>query len=492
MKASILLMLLAPYSAPADGSIDLDAALAEPGPRWSVDEIAARAVETSPTVQAAAARLAAARARAEEAWSGALPQTMLRASYTRLSDVNNAPIVALGLDPDATRQSIDQLSDPAARGLWSGLIDQLDALAGAQIDVPRNRYALAASVRYPVTPLFFEILPAIRARQRGAEATELEADVTRNDVALEVVELFLRHARARGAAAVSERAVLEAERSLADARAQLESGTGNRPDVLRFEARLAESLGDRAERNADVVATFRALRTLLDLPGSGPLAFAEAITSAPSDPFSNRSVEELTARAEAERDALAAVARWVQSSERAANAQRGGVLPRLLVDGRVDYANPNPLFVPPNEDFEATWALSAVVEWSPDGAWAASRRARRADADLAEIRARLERIRDAVQIEVVTAEARYRAAFQSFDAALRGVRAAEEALRARRRGYEVGTFDATSLIDAELAASRARLAVVDAGVELRIRLARLRRAVGEHLWEASASSGEEL
>jgi len=471
--------------------LDLSAELAQPGERWSVDRIATRAVSTSPNVDAAVARLRAAREAAREAWADVLPRTRLQARYTRVGAIDNAPLVDLEIDVDASRTAASQVADPAAQTLWDAQIDQLAALGQTTIDVPRNQYALSARVEYPVTPLFLEILPAVRARESGADASALQADVARNDVALSAVETYLEHARARGAAAVARASVREAQRSLADARARLASGTGNRPDMLRFEARSAQAVGDRAEREADVTATWAALRTLLDLEGSGPLAFSEEITKATTNPFPSAKARDLVEIAHRERDELEATDQLVRARSRTVNARRGAVLPKLLVAGNLDYAQPNALFVPPNDDFEASWTLSALLEWSPDRAWAATRTTARADADLEEAIAQRERIRDAVQIEVSRAEARFRAAQASFRAAIRGRRAADEALAARRRGYELGLFDGTALVDAELDASRARLAVVDAGVDLRIRRARLRRAVGVHLWEARAASRED-
>jgi len=476
-----LLILATGVSAPP---LDLDAALSQPGPRWSVDRIAARAVETSPQVDIAVAQLAEARAAAAEVWAGVLPRTRLSASYTRLSRIDNDPIVELGLDVDQAQAGIGQLTDPAAQSLWTGLIDELGALADASIAVPRNRFALSARAEHPVTPLFFEILPAIRASNEGAESAEYESLVVRNDVALNVIEIYLDHARARGAAAVAEASVAEAERNLADARARLESGTGNRPDVSRFEARVAEAQRDRAEREADVIATSEALRALLDLDGSGPLSFEERITELPPEAFPTEPGDDLVEQAWDQRDELAAIERAIDARSASLRSRRGDVLPELTVAGQLDYAQPNQLFVPPNDDeFQGSWSLTAVLSWSPDGAWAASRRVGRAQAQRQVVEARRERIRDAVRIEVRTALARYRAARTGFDAALRGLSAAEEALRARRRGYELGVFDGTDLIDAELETSRARLAVVDAGVDVRIRSSRLQRAVGERLWE---------
>lgn len=470
------------------GGVDLDRELAGPGEPWSSERIAARAVSVSPDVSAADAGRRAAEAGAEEAWAATLPRTVLRARYTRLADIDNAPLVDLDLDVDAARAAASQVTDPAARGLWSAQIDQLEALGSTSIDIPRNQYALAARAEYPVSALFLEILPAIRARTADADRSRVGADVARSEVALGAVELYLEHARARGAAAVARQSVVEARQNLADARARLDTGTGNRPDVLRFEARVYQARGEVAEREADVVTTADALRTRLDLPGSGPLAFSERITQITDAPYPGASVESLVDRAYRVRDELVAARSLVDANEATGRAERGAQWPGLVVAGALDYAQPNRLFTPPNEDFEVSWSVSAILEWSPDAAWAASRRSRRARAETSRATAGVERIRDAVRIEVTRAAARYRAAEVGFEAATRGLAAAEEALAARRRGYELGVFDATDLVDAELDASRARLAVVDAGVDLRIRRARLRRAVGARLWEQTSAT----
>jgi outer membrane protein TolC len=141
------------------------------------------------------------------------------------------------------------------------------------------------------------------------------------------------------------------------------------------------------------------------------------------------------------------------------------------------------LFIPPIDDFRTSWNVSAVVGWSPDGTWSASRAKERAVAAAAEAEQQRKQLRDLIRIEVVRAHAAYEASFESVRAAKRQVDAAEEAYAAKRRGFEVGVFDATEVIDAEVDVNRARLALIDAAARLRVRESALRTAIGEHLWE---------
>ena len=157
--------------------------------------------------------------------------------------------------------------------------------------------------------------------------------------------------------------------------------------------------------------------------------------------------------------------------------------PGVGVEAAVDYGRPNALYVPPIDDFRSSWNVSAVVSWSPDGTWSASRAKQRVVAQEAEAKAQREQLKDFIRIEVVRAEAAYRASLQSVRAAKRQVDAAEEAYAAKRRGFEVGISNAVEVIDSEIDVNRARLALIDAAARLRVRESALRTAIGEHLWE---------
>ena len=495
MRKTTLLFLVASLvgaSASAQGELrradsvpdrlDLDRVLEEPGTPWSIAKVAQRAVKTVHLVEAANQRVRQATATTEEVRAAAIPRFDLRARYTRLSPIRNAPLAPIPVDFDQARAAASQVSDPNAQALWQQQIDVLEGISQSSIQIPQNQYNFRAAVRYPLLALFVEILPGIRTAESGELATRFEGNVVRNDVALELVEIYMNHARARGALAVAELALRQAEENRAQAEARLRGGVGNRPDVARFEARVAAAERGRAESLADVEATANALRTLLDIPGEGPLAFEERLTEVPDRAF-REGTQDLIDVAWKLRDEMQAATALVKSREYAVRSARGAMAPGVGVEAAVDYGRPNALYVPPIDDFRTSWNVSAVVNWSPDGTWSASRAKQRAAAQAAEAESQRQQLRDFIRIEVVRAESSYRASFESVRAAKRQVQAAEEAYAAKRRGFEVGIFDATEVIDAEVDVNRARLALIDAAAELRVRESALRTAIGEHIWE---------
>ena len=464
-------------------TLDFDRLLEEPGQRWSIAEVAHRSVTTVHAVAAADDRVDQAAATTQETRAAAIPRFDLTARYTRLSPIDNAPLVPIDFDVPGARQLAGQVQDPSAQQLWQGQIYLLEQLSATTILIPQNQYNFRATVRYPLLQLFIEILPGIRAAEQGEAAQRFEANVVRNEVALEVIEIYMNHARARGALAVAELAVEQAEQNRSQAEALLRGGVGNRPDVLRFEARVAAAERGRAETRADVESTANALRTLLDLPGEGPLAFQERLAELPPMKV-DEDDKDLVETAWELRDEMQAANALVQSREYAVRVSRGSMAPTIGVEAGADYARPNPLFIPPIDEFRTSWTVSAIANWSPDGTWTASRRKERAVAVLEEAKQQREQLRDMIRIEVVRAYAAYHASFESVRAAKRQVEAAEEAYDAKRRGFEVGVVDATDVIDSEVDANRARLALIDAAARLRVRESALRTAIGEHLWES--------
>jgi len=474
----------------AEIAVDLDAVLARGGTPLDRGTVARRAVLVSPDLDAARARAR----RAEAAWrvarSALLPRTRTGARYARVSEIDNDPLVdtdALGLDDLADLAA--EIDDPTTREVILAQLTGQEQLGQARIDVPRNQWSFFAEASYPVSQVLTEILPSIRAAEDAADAEAYAVEAARRDTALRAVETWLAHVLARGALGVAELAVRDARENVRRAEARLAEGVGTRPNVLRFEARLAEAEAARAARWADVEATAEALRALLDLPreparGDGALpgfAAAERV-GAPSVapiPGADAGVAGLVGDAWVARPELRALERLVAARGHAVDASGGARWPTLSVGADVEVGRPNSLYVPPNGgDFRTSWTAGAELSWSPDGTVRAQRERSAALADLDEIEARREALRDGIRVEVARAWARYRAAFPRLDAARRQVAAATEAYAARRASWDQGVATANEVLEAELDRNRARLALVDAGTALLRADTRLRHATG--------------
>lgn len=442
---------------------------------WTAERVARRVLDVSHQLDAAEAGLRAATARVKEARTAVLPRIQLLARYTRLTPIDNDPLVSLPGGGASAQALAAQVDDPEARALWQ---TQLSVLEESVIQIPENQGAFVVSLAYPVSPLFLEILPAVRAQVGVEAARRFEVEVAALDVELQAVELYFLHARARAAAAVAEQAVVEANQNVERARARLAQGLSNRPEVLRFEARLAEAQGVRAERQADVQATAVGLSVLLDLGSEVRLGVTESLETTPPSRYEGTAAE-LAERAHRVRPALRVLSMLEQTRVQQARARQGAAFPELSVQLEANAARPNALYVPPGDEFRTNGAASVVLHWSVDGAIAASQGARALRAEAAQLRAQLETLRDTVHIEVARTKARYGASLLRLGSAKAQLAAAQEAYRARARAYQLGVEEGTELLGASLDLDRARLAVVDAGVEVRIRDAQLLRAVGE-------------
>lgn len=447
-----------------------------PAEAWSVDRIARRAVERSNPVLAREAERDEAAARRDRAFVDVLPRGQLSFDYTRIGDIENDPLVDLGVDLDAVAQDVAGVQDPAAQAALQAQLGVLQGLDGFAIDVPNERAQFSAELRYPVSALFFELLPALRATEHAEAARGLQLKAARNDEALRAVEIYLRHVLAQQALDVARLTEEEAALDRNQAQGQLDAGLATEPELLRFEARVAEAEGEVASREADVIATASSLRALLDLDGAGPLAAVEDVTRPELQRGLSKSAPE---RPESEAAELLVRARRAE-----AKATRGGAAPRLGVAAAVDVAQPNALLVPPNTDrFRTTWRLSAGLAWSPDRAAAAWLKGDEARARQRRAEANLAAVEDQIQIEVATAGARRTAATQRLAAAQRQVDAAERALEGRRAAYGEGLADATEVLAAERQLGEARLLRVRAGTQALLEDARLRRALGDPLYD---------
>ncbi len=477
----------APASAPAvDGAptldapeaVDLVAVLRGDGSGLSADVVAARAIETAPGVERAMAATRQARAGAERALYGFIPQLALSFRYTRLSEIQNATFsTGPSIDPAQIPALTAGVDDPDARALWTATLTAQAQASGFSFPILLNQLALRATLSYPITDVLLSILPAYEGASSQADAAALQAEVQRRDVGLRAREAFYSYARARASHAVARSSLAQAEARHAQAREFVTAGTAAPVDELRLRAQVAAARVAVARAESGVALSGVALRTLLHLPPGRAIGIGEDLL-APLPALEGRTPEGLHEVAMQRREDARALRQLIEAAGHQVDAAEGSRYPSVALQANLDYANPNSRVFPQTEEFRESWDVSAVVSWSPHDLLNGERQADEARAQRDQVRADLLAFEDTVRLQVADAFTSYLSARASLDAAHLGIEAAEESYRVQMERYRAGAATASDLIDASAEQVRAQLDLVNAAIDARVALARLERATG--------------
>jgi len=448
-----------------DPAAELERVLRGEGEGMTADAAAAGSVETAPQVDRARQVLGRAEAGAARAMYGLIPRMGVSGSYHRFTPIENGTLI-----PDEAMDTIDMVSDPAARGLWT-------AQANRPLPVVLNHFQVSGTLAYPVSDVFLEVLPRWNAAEDVAAARTLQVEAQALTIALVGREAFYQYARARGAFAVARIALRQAELREQQIAAYVTVGYANPADVLRARAQTAAAMGAVARSEGGVEIAAEALRTLLHVDNDGPIAVGEDLLGELPTGLGTR--DELVAAGRAERPEARALRKLIEARGREVDAWHGSQLPNLLLTGQVEYANPSERVFPQTGDFRFSGNVGVVVEWSLHETLNGGRLADEASALVGQARADLRMLEDAIRVEVTEAHVGFTAAQRAYQAARVGAEAADEAYRVRMAQFRTGNVHTTDLVDAALAQVRAQLDLVNAAIDTRVSLARLKRAIGD-------------
>jgi len=471
-----LSVLAALAAAPAQAQTEVDAVLRGEGSGLSADEVARRAVERAPARLAADASIDAAGAGVQEAWAAIVPQIVLSGRYTRLSEIENDPLVSGLGGGEGTGELVAAVDDPEARALWAATLAQTQSLSEQRIPVIVDQISFDAAVSLPASELFLSLLPQLEAAEAAVDAERARREVVEATVDLRAREAFYGTLRARALLAVAAQHERETEEQARLARRGFEEGVTRRSEMLGARAQLAAARAARVQAASMVESAEAALRSLLGVAPDAPVAIAEDL-SAPLAP-DERSAASLIDAAFERRPEARALRHGMRAQRSARAAAEGARYPALRVVFNAQVANPNSRYVPQRAQFDPTWDLSVVLAWSPNQTIAADARARRAGAEAARLEAELAGFRDALHREVADAHAADAAAAARLEQARASLEAAEEALRAREAERAAGEALTSEVLEAQTAVANARLLHVDAAVSARLARARLEFAIG--------------
>ncbi|ACY18689.1 outer membrane efflux protein [Haliangium ochraceum DSM 14365] len=417
----------------ADAPADVFAELPTSSGGLTADAAAARAVEVAPQVRVAEAARQQARSAADIGKVAFAPRLDLRASYTRLSDVN-------------------------------GSIEFPPELGGGSIEFPQpvNSFATRASLAVPISDYFLTILPAYRAGVEAADLAEHQVAAEKDSTAVRAREAFYNHVRVRASEIVVTDAVALLEAHIADLEALVGAGMATRADLMQARAQLAETKAQVAATRGAVQVTADVLRTLLALERGAEIAVDTAVlrelpTAAPES-------EALLSAALEQRADVQALRSLIRLNQHVIDARKGSRLPQLAVVGNVDYANPNQRIFPQQDAFRATWDISAVLSWSPNDFVSRGVDVDEAELELTRAKANLEGLSDQLSILASQAANDMRVALENLESTREGIEAAREAWRVRNDLLSAGETTPSDVLDAEAALRRAQLAQIDAHI----------------------------
>jgi outer membrane protein len=424
---------------------DLDALFTSGG--LTSAQAASRAGAASPTVRRRVAEIEVAAAQVAAAETARVPIVTGRASYTRLSPV-----------------------DPFAIGIpGSGMMFEIKSLenaylAEAQLVVPLSDYVL----RYP---------KLIDAAKLGVEAARINKRSSEVGAGQDARLSYYEWVRAKLQVLIARRQLLQVQKTLGQVRALAEVQRLSKADLLRVESQeaQAEQVVDQLENLAQLRE--EQLRLLIGAAPGEPLGIGEDIRGEAAAPSATQ-LDALVATAAQQRLEYKAIDTGIQAKERQRAAERANQWPRLSAFAVTDYANPNQRVFPQADEFKLTWSLGAQLTWTLNEALIARTTDRRLRAEADELRADRENLERGTRIEVLAAQQAVAIAQHALATSQKGLTAAQEGYRVRKELLNAERATAVELVDAETELTRARIAALNARVDLRVAQAQLDHALG--------------
>ncbi len=451
----------------------------------TAEQVAKRAVKSSPELRARQAQIDAAQAKIDEAIAQLLPRLSVKASYSRISPVDaslggalvgaeNPGQVLVGPCP-----SVPDVPPPPA-GTECAVVNGTDPLFATAFEFPTpvNHYTLNASLAIPISDYILRLSDTLTATRKGKDAAAVQKRAEAVKIASDARVAYYNWLRAKAGVAVARSSLERFKAMLQDARAAFELGSATKADVLRLEAAVASTeLAVDETRTMQQLAE-QQLAIMMDEPVR-PYRVGEDVLQPPEPaPASEPSVDDLVKEAYGRRLELEGLEALTRSLEAGARVARVSQWPRLDAFGDITYANPNTVIFPLEEEWNESWAVGLALTYSLNDSLAGAASGSELEANRRKAEADLESLRRGIKLQVISAYYDVRKARTAVQTAARGQEAAQEAYRVASDLYRVGRATTTDLMEAESELVAASLKEVDASLDFRIASVRLNHATG--------------
>ncbi len=399
------------------------------------------ALAHNPGLEAAEARVQAARAAIRQAESALYPIVSASSTYGRTDNPPQAFMMILN------QRRFDMQTDFNSPGDTENLNMELGAkyrvLDGGQRGLTR------------------------RMAGAGAEATAHARDAARNDLLYQVARGYYAVLQAAEFVAVRDASIRSLDENLRAARERLSAGSAVKTDVLNLEVELARAREDRIRAGNAVRLALAALNTAIGDDAASETNMPDAAT-APAQPPPPEDASAVTNRPE-----YRAAAAGVRIRELAWRKAVRDYYPTLSAFGSLDWDSDV------SSSFEDSYMVGLMAEVDLFDGFRRKGAAAEARAQFAAARAEWRQAAANLRFDLHAAHLNASEAFERIEVARKSVESAEEALRITRERYQGGAADVTELLTAELGLTGVRTRRVAAQYDYLTALQNLARARGE-------------
>ncbi|MGQ9523612.1 MAG: TolC family protein [Armatimonadota bacterium] len=301
--------------------------------------------------------------------------------------------------------------------------------------------------------------------RRGVEASGQETRAAEDEVAAGTALAYLQALAARDSIRVAEQSVVSLERALEDARKLREAGAAAKADVLRTEVELARARENVVKARNAYQEALAALKNAIGLPQSAQIEVTEEGIELPVPTDHEPALR---------RSDIAALEAAVKAAEAGVELAKRSGKPQLGAYADLQNIATGAPF--PRRNNTVTVMLQFSTTVSDGGVTRA--KVEEAEAQLAQLRERLNAAKQKAEMEVRQARLQLDSAEARVAATATQVQAAEESLRVLEVGYREGVNTLTDVLSAQTALEAARYARVAALYDVQIAKIRLLRALG--------------
>jgi outer membrane protein TolC len=333
----------------------------------------------------------------------------------------------------------------------------------------------------------------IRAQVRQAGLAKTNADLnvtaTQAQLQLDVAQAFYNAALADRLVSIAEETYAQADRALAQTRAQREAGRVSEFEQLRAQVSRDTLQPEVVRQRALRDVAYLRLKQLIDLPLDTPVQLAASLddeTLAPPQRYATQLAQaEALMRAAVDRIAIAQAQNELQSSEEAVTVARSQRKPSVYLNsnfGLVSY----PTYLPWS-DWRRNWTLGASMSLPilTGGRIAADEAIARAG--VAEQKARLSLTRELADLDHASTRAELVASLAAWQASAGTIQQAARAYEIAELRYKEGLSTQLELSDSRLLLAQAQVNRTTAARSLQV--ARVRFALLPQLPLSSAGAG---